>query len=216
MSEEKKDKLTVSQMADILGVSKTALRYYNKEGVTTFKRDKNNYRYYSEEQIDIFRTLKNFREMGFSIKTIKEIKKEMTLKEYEDLLKTLEAKTEKYKKEIEDIKSKQGTLDEYIKYIKVLTEIIDIEPDYIFKEDINLKKKQKMIFNIKKSGNKEYAVLYSGDNFLDLDAVTTLYKKIEEEGYEVIGDLSVEVVGPSEESNEIFSKIKIFKVGINC
>lgn len=216
MSEEKKDKLTVSQMADILGVSKTALRYYNKEGVTTFKRDKNNYRYYSEEQIDIFRTLKNFREMGFSIKTIKEIKKEMTLKEYEDLLKTLEAKTEKYKKEIEDIKSKQGTLDEYIKYMKVLTEIIDIEPDYIFKEDINLKKKQKMIFNIKKSGNKEYAVLYSGDNFLDLDAVTTLYKKIEEEGYEVIGDLSVEVVGPSEESNEIFSKIKIFKVGINC
>lgn len=216
MSEEKKDKLTVSQMADILGVSKTALRYYNKEGVTTFKRDKNNYRYYSEEQIDIFRTLKNFREMGFSIKTIKEIKKEMTLKEYEDLLKTLEAKTEKYKKEIEDIKSKQGTLDEYIKYMKVLTEIIDIEPDYIFKEDINLKKKQKMIFNIKKSGNKEYAVLYSGDNFLDLDAVTTLYRKIEEEGYEVIGDLSVEVVGPSEESNEIFSKIKIFKVGINC
>lgn len=216
MSEEKKDKLTVSQMADILGVSKTALRYYNKEGVTTFKRDKNNYRYYSEEQIDIFRTIKNFREMGFSIKTIKEIEKEMTLKEYEDLLKTLEAKTEKYKKEIEDIKSKQGTLDEYIKYMKVLTEIIDIEPDYIFKEDINLKKKQKMIFNIKKSGNKEYAVLYSGDNFLDLDAVTTLYKKIEEEGYEVIGDLSVEVVGPSEESNEIFSKIKIFKVGINC
>lgn len=216
MSEEKKDKLTVSQMADILGVSKTALRYYNKEGVTTFKRDKNNYRYYSEEQIDIFRTLKNFREMGFSIKTIKEIKKEMTLKEYEDLLKTLEAKTEKYKKEIEDIKSKQGTLDEYIKYMKVLTEIIDIEPDYIFKEDINLKKKQKMIFNIKKSGNKEYAVLYSGDNFLDLDAVTTLYRKIEEKGYEVIGDLSVEVVGPSEESNEIFSKIKIFKVGINC
>ena len=214
LDNNKKNKLTVSQMADILGLSKTALRYYNKKGITTFKRDENNYRYYSKEQIDIFKTIKNFRDMGFSIQKIKELKKGMTLKEYEDLLRILEEKTEKYNEEIKSIKDKQDTLEKYVKHMKVLTEIMEIDPEYIFIDDLSIKKKNKMIFNVKKINNKVYGVLYSGDNFLDLDAVKTLYQKIEEEGYKIMGDLSVEIVGPSEESNKIFSKIKIFKVQI--
>ena len=74
MKKDEKEYLTLGEVAEILGINKTTLRHYNREGLIEFERDaENNYRYYHKNQINNFRIILNFRKVGFSIEEIKEI-----------------------------------------------------------------------------------------------------------------------------------------------
>ncbi|WP_300363877.1 MerR family transcriptional regulator [Fusobacterium sp.] len=214
MSEDKNEKLTVAQMAELLGVNITTLRYYNKKGITPFKRDENNYRYYSKNQVKNFMIIKNFRTVGLSIEEIKELKKKFDLNNYKDITKILEKKVREFDRKIETMKEKSEALKNCTRYIKVLVEIAEVDPDYIFFENIILKQKEEMIFRIKNIEERDYAILYSVDKFKDLDAINTFYKRIEEEGYKIDGDLSIEIAKPQGELDKSFYKIKIFKVPV--
>ena len=167
MSEDKDEKLTVAQMAEILGVNKTTLRYYNKMGITPSKRDENNYRYYSKNQIKNFIIIKNFRTVGLSIEEIKEIKEKVILNNYEEIGKLLEEKSKKYSEELEEIKKKQKALEKCARYINVIAEIMEVEPNYIYFENNNFRQKEEMIFRTKEIENKNYAILYSLEKFTE-------------------------------------------------
>lgn len=112
------------------------------------------------------------------------------------------------------MKEKSEALKKCTRYIKVLVEIAEVDPDYIFFENIILKQKEEMIFRIKNIEERDYAILYSIDKFKDLDAINTFYKKIEEEGYRIDGDLSIKIAIPQWELDKSFFKIKIFKVPV--
>lgn len=104
MKKDEKEYLTLGEVAEILGINKTTLRHYNREGLISFERDEeNNYRYYHKNQIDNFKVRLNLRKVGFSIEKIKEIKQYMIGKKYDLVLEIVNKRLNEYLEEIKEI-----------------------------------------------------------------------------------------------------------------
>lgn len=213
MKKDAKEYLTLGEVAEILGINKTTLRHYNREGLIEFERDEeNNYRYYHKNQIDNFRIILNFRKIGFSIEKIKEIKNYFKTKNYSKMIELISEKEREFQKEMEEIQKNMEILEEHKKYMIYLNEIIKIDPEYI-SEDAETKsfsRKDELIFTVKKINEHEYGILCAGKNFSDRKAVEYLYKEIENKGYVEDGDLEIEKVVPFGELSREKTKIKIF------
>ncbi len=217
MKKDEKEYLTLGEVAEILGINKTTLRHYNREGLIEFERDEeNNYRYYHKNQIDNFRIILNFRKIGFSIEKIKEIKNYFKTKNYSKMIELISEKEREFKKEMEEIQKNMEILEEHKKYMIYLNEIIKIDPEYI-SEDAETKsfsRKDEEIFTTKNIDGKLYGVLCVDGKISDRKAVEYLYKNIEENNYIEDGDLSIEVTNPFGELSKEKAKIKIFKIPI--
>lgn len=217
MKKDAKEYLTLGEVAEILGINKTTLRHYNREGLIEFERDEeNNYRYYHKNQIDNFRIILNFRKIGFSIEKIKEIKNYFKTKNYSKVIELISEKEREFKKEMEEIQKNMEILEEHKKYMIYLNEIIKIDPEYI-SEDAETKsfsRKDEEIFTTKNIDGKLYGVLCVDGKISDRKAVEYLYKKIEENNYIEDGDLSIEVTNPFGELSKEKAKIKIYKIPI--
>lgn len=217
MKKDEKEYLTLGEVAEILGINKTTLRHYNREGLIEFERDEeNNYRYYHKNQIDNFRIILNFRKIGFSIEKIKEIKNYFKTKNYSKMIELISEKEREFKKEMEEIQKNMEILEEHKKYMIYLNEIIKIDPEYI-SEDAETKsfsRKDEEIFTTKNIDGKLYGVLCVDGKISDRKAVEYLYKNIEENNYIEDGDLSIEVTNPFGELSKEKAKIKIYKIPI--
>lgn len=102
--------MKTKELEEMLGITKEALRYYEKEGLIKPIRDKNNYRNYKQSDIDNLKLILLLRSMEISIDEIKLImNNELSIRE------TLEMK----KEYIEKSKIKLEGIDQKIKdYIK--------------------------------------------------------------------------------------------------
>lgn len=106
--------MTTHEVEKLLGITKNALIYYEKEGFIQPKRNQNNYRDYSENDIDILKFVSMLRSMEISIDEIKLIlNNQLTLKE---ALKTKQEFIRKHKLELDDIDKK---ITDFIKRKKV-------------------------------------------------------------------------------------------------
>lgn len=200
MKKDEKEYLTLGEVVEILGINKTTLRHYNREGLIEFERDaENNYRYYHKNQINNFRIILNLRKVGFSIEEIK-----------------IYFINKNYNKIIENIQKNMEILKEHKKYMTCLNEIIEVDPEYILadKETKSFSRKDEEIFTTKNIDGKLYGVLCVDGKISDRKAVEYLYKKIEENNYIEDGDLSIEVTNPFGELSKEKSKIKIYKIPI--
>lgn len=63
--------MTTHEIEQMLGITKQALIYYEKEGMINPKRDENNYRNYSSSDVDILRLILLLRSMEVPIDEIK-------------------------------------------------------------------------------------------------------------------------------------------------
>ena len=63
--------MTTHEIEQMLGITKQALIYYEKEGMINPKRDENNYRSYSSSDVDILRLILLLRSMEVPIDEIK-------------------------------------------------------------------------------------------------------------------------------------------------
>ncbi|MCF2625115.1 MerR family transcriptional regulator [Fusobacterium perfoetens] len=217
MEKDEKEYLTLGEVAEILKINKTTLRYYNREGLIEFERDgENNYRYYRKNQIDNFRVILNLRKVGFSLEEIKEFKKYFLNKEYGSIAKMLDKKLKEYEDEIKETENKIDILKESKKYMIYLDEISEINPEYILIDlkTKSLSKTKEEIFIIKEIEGKLYGILYVSKKISDKIAVEHLYKNLEERKYIEAGDLFIEVVKPFKELSKEDAKIKIFKIPI--
>lgn len=217
MKKDAKEYLTLGEVAEILGINKTTLRHYNREGLIEFERDEeNNYRYYHKNQIDNFRIILNFRRVGFSIEEIKEIKNYFKNKNYNEIIKKIDEKASEFKKEIENIQKNMEILKEHKKYMTCLNEITKVDPEYILvnKETKSFTKKDEEIFTIKNIDEKLYGVLCVSGKISDRKAVEYLYRNIEDKNYIEDGDLSIEITNLFGELSKEEAKIKIFKIPI--
>lgn len=220
MEKDKRKYLTVSEVAKILGVNVTTIRYYNRAGLIWSERDENNYRYYDERQIPNFKIILYLRKMGFSVETIKEIRKHLILKDYDFVLNQIEELENEYKKEIEEIYKKMESLENCKRRIEYLNEVLEAEPDYIEIDSAahGFKQKDGGVFYIKNYEGQDFAVYYvdlkTQLKVSDREAVNTLYEKVEENGYIPIGDLRIETVNPIVNPYNEDRKIKIFKIPI--
>ncbi len=66
----------IKQASEISGVSVRTLHHYDKIGLLSPKRHKNDYRYYSERDMSLLQTILFYKYLGFSLKEIKALIKE--------------------------------------------------------------------------------------------------------------------------------------------
>ena len=106
--------MRTKQLEEMLGITKEALRYYEKEGLIKPERDENNCRNYLQSDIDVLKLILMLRSMEISIDEIKLIlNNELSIRE---ALKTKEDYIEKSKIKLENIDKK---IKDYVKRKKV-------------------------------------------------------------------------------------------------
>ncbi|WP_019914172.1 MerR family transcriptional regulator [Paenibacillus sp. HW567] len=78
---------TIGQIANIMGISKDKLRYYEeKEIVTPIQDDENNYRQYGYKDIDNVLAIEFYRSLDLEFKTIQKLCKESDTKDIKGIL----------------------------------------------------------------------------------------------------------------------------------
>ena len=68
--------MTIKEVEQQLGLSRTTIRFYERENLITPKRDGNTYREYSEEDVAVLKKIVILRKLGFSIEEIKDFLEE--------------------------------------------------------------------------------------------------------------------------------------------
>lgn len=112
---------TISDMAKILKVSKHTLLHYEAEKIIIpIYRGENGYRYYSGEQLAKFKTVLYLRELGFSIKEIKEYLSKL---DYPNTIKRMEEKLRQNRLEIEKLLLKEEKILNCISSVRFLKEL---------------------------------------------------------------------------------------------
>lgn len=114
----KNDLMMIGEIADFFGVSRKAMRLYEKKGIIKpVKVDAaNGYRYYSAEQVQQLNALLELKAFGFSLDEIKTIIDGKTAKA--PLLKMLEKKRQAWQVALESARYKEECLGEIIKNVQ--------------------------------------------------------------------------------------------------
>ncbi|WP_220746173.1 MerR family transcriptional regulator, partial [Shewanella colwelliana] len=107
--------LRVRELAKIFNCTTEAIRFFEKEGVLTSKRDSNNYRYYGVQHLKLLSKLIYFRMAGFSLKEIVEIMKSGTI---ESIAKSLKVKESELRLEAERLLELSHRVEMYRKKIE--------------------------------------------------------------------------------------------------
>lgn len=106
--------MTTHEVQEMLGITKQALIYYEKEGMVKPKRDSNNYRNYSQEDVDFLKVILLLRSMEISIDEIKLIiNNELSIRE------ALETKREAIESSMIKLENIDEKIKDYIKRRKV-------------------------------------------------------------------------------------------------
>ncbi|MCX4340306.1 MAG: MerR family transcriptional regulator [Lachnospiraceae bacterium] len=114
----KNDLMLIGEIADFFGVSRKAMRLYEKKGIIKpVKTDAaNGYRYYSAEQVQQLNALLELKALGFSLDEIKQIMDGKTAKAA--LLEILEKKRQAWLEAMNSAKYKEECLCEIIKNVQ--------------------------------------------------------------------------------------------------
>lgn len=147
----KDDLMLIGEIADFFGISRKAIRLYEKKGIMKpVKVDAaNGYRYYSAEQVQQLNALLELKAMGFSLDEIKRIVDGKTGKA--SLLEMLEKKRQAWQETMNLAKYKEECLGEIIQNLQDsraaqrITEMTDEERAWLLvkmvcQEDIRAQK----------------------------------------------------------------------------
>ena len=114
----KNELMLIGEIADFFGISRKAMRLYEKKGIIKpVKVDTTNgYRYYSAEQVQQLNALLELKALGFSLDEIKMIIDGKTSKT--PLLEMLERKRQAWQETINSAKYKEECLDNIIRNLQ--------------------------------------------------------------------------------------------------
>ena len=114
----KNNLMLIGEIADFFGVSRKAMRLYEKKGIIKpVEVDaENGYRYYSAEQVQQLNALLELKALGFSLDEIKKVTDGKATKEL--LIKMLQKKQETWQEAIISAKHKAECLDRVIHNIQ--------------------------------------------------------------------------------------------------
>lgn len=110
--------MTIGEIADFFGISRKAIRLYEKKGIIKpVKVDAaNGYRYYSTEQVQQINALLELKALGFSLHEIKMVIEGKTAKT--TLLDMLEKKRQEWQEVMNSAKYKGECLDNIIRNVQ--------------------------------------------------------------------------------------------------
>lgn len=116
----KNELMLIGEIAEFFGVSRKAIRLYEKKGIIKpVKVDaENGYRYYSAEQVQQLNALLELKALGFSLDEIKTIMDGKTTKE--QLIDALRKKRQAWQETLETAKYKMECLDHIVSNVKDL------------------------------------------------------------------------------------------------
>lgn len=160
-----KNKYLIGEVSNFFNISKDALRYYDKLGLITPKKDEiNGYRYYTEDDIVKLPYLTALKELDIPLEDIKFILCHKSLGEIVDIFKNQESIIDNKIKKLEKIKN---TIIEYNKdFNKVINYINKFEvmenPLFIYKvENYELDENMVNILNEFNPDNNMVSIRYS-------------------------------------------------------
>lgn len=110
--------MQIGEMADFFGISRKAMRIYEKKGIIKPVKvdDENGYRYYSAEQVQQLNALLELKALGFSLDEIKMVIDGQKAKE--PLLEMLEKKRRAWQKAMDAARYKGECLESIIDHLK--------------------------------------------------------------------------------------------------
>lgn len=116
----KNELMLIGEIAEFFGVSRKAIRLYEKKGIIKpVEVDaENGYRYYSAEQVQQLNALLELKALGFSLDEIKTIMDGKTTKE--QLIDALRKKRQAWQETLETAKYKMECLDHIVSNVKDL------------------------------------------------------------------------------------------------
>jgi len=94
-----KKKMKIGQVSKIVGISSSAIRFYERQGLLesqSISRAENGYRVYAQQDIDELRAIVKFKEIGLELKEIKALLGEES-NSCGDLVSTLDKQLDKYR-----------------------------------------------------------------------------------------------------------------------
>lgn len=111
--------LSISQLAKLRGVTTETLRHYDRIGLfkPTYVDPETNYRYYSILQYEKLGTIKELKQLGFSLEEIQHYFDNRNLKQSYDMLKVKHQELLQY---IKDLKSQEKSLRKKLEFINSL------------------------------------------------------------------------------------------------
>ena len=114
----KDDRMLIGELADFFGISRKALRLYEKKGIIKpVEVDaQNGYRYYSAEQVQQLQALLEFKSLGFSLDEIRTVIDGRM--EKAQLLEVLYKKQTAWREAADAAEYKRDSLDNIIKNVQ--------------------------------------------------------------------------------------------------
>lgn len=106
---QEKEYYTIGEVSKICGISKKALRYYDRIGLISPDRvgDDNSYRFYNHKTLLNVPIVKYYKQMGFTLEEMRELLEGSTFRSLED----------HFRKKIEDLKEDEKSI--YMRYTSV-------------------------------------------------------------------------------------------------
>lgn len=129
-------KYLIGDVSNILHLSKDTLRYYDKLGLVTPRKDvNNNYRYYTTDDLVALTYVMLLKDLDISLADIKKMMHESTLSDFHTLLKkqeeTLERKRLKLQKTQDIVTSFREDIEMISSHLEKIT--LDFSPPFIYK-----------------------------------------------------------------------------------
>ncbi len=126
-------KYRIGEMAEFFGLTKEAIRYYERKGIVNSTRDaQTGYRYYERDEITTLKQIRTYESLGFSLEEAQSMVVETT---FPDMEERLDDKIRELKKREEAIARMQQALEEQQQYIadyKAGKKTLQIMPETYF------------------------------------------------------------------------------------
>ena len=148
---DKKNYLSIGELAKILGISNQTLIYYDKIGLLApdWIDPVNGYRYYSKSKIFSLSTVKYLKNAGFSLKEIQDYLKKKNIK---DIVHIYQNKIAEIRKEISLLEESENQIKTYIHFFeKMVSSKTLIDSSLIGKMTLKHFPQRKIVFIRKKN-----------------------------------------------------------------
>lgn len=120
--------LTTGELANMLGIKKQTLVYYDNIGlISPAKRDEKNYRYYTLEQADELDSILTFRNLGVPIETLKEY---LSVRNVKGCIDMLRKQKEQYDMEIQRLDKIRKKIERRSSILEQVLKVKDFESVY--------------------------------------------------------------------------------------
>lgn len=229
---EKNNYYKIGQISKLYKISTDILRHYDKIGlVSPDFVGENGYRYYSKKQIWKLNTIRNFRNLGISLKDIKEFLDERNIKSAEEIiefqLETVEEKIKKFTELKEELENKLENIEFFKNFKDFNKPIVKFIPKRKFlRSKGKFDKDWEIDFEIKTLNDKtkydndfiltnnEIGATISKENFLKGEYTTFsesfIINEVKGEEIEEGNYLTIVFKGKYNESYKYYNMLKLF------